>query len=514
MLTISSSRLILLCSFVFLFFNYIFFKNAFSFAVMPQDLVFMLTIPIVLFLMFCMALSILFVPYLTKFIAVILIMISAVGSYFMNEYGVIIDSSMIQNAIQTDTKEISDLLNFRMVFWILFFGVLPSLLIILAKIKYKKPLKELFGRVLIIVSSLAIIGVVYLGLSKFYIPFFRDHNELRTNLVPSYPIYQAVKLYKKTNKKPLVIASIGDDAKIRGHNEKKIFVMIVGETERSANYSLNGYSTHDTNQYTKQLNSIVSFSKFYSCGTSTAVSLPCMFSNLTRENYDSNVAQSRENVVDVIQRVGVLVYWLDNNSGFCKGVCERVKNIRDYGGTGFDSVIFDEAKTLVENADKTTLIVLHIQGSHGPTYYKRYPKEFKKFTPTCDTSKLQDCSHEDIVNTYDNSILYIDYQMSKLIHSLQEKSKNSDFKTALFFVSDHGESLGENGLYLHGMPYAIAPDTQKHVPAIFWLSDSQLANKLALKKDEPFSHDYLFNTLLGYFDINSAIYNPNLDILK
>jgi lipid A ethanolaminephosphotransferase len=154
-------------------------------------------------------------------------------------------------------------------------------------------------------------------------------------------------------------------------------------------------------------------------------------------------------------------------------------------------------------------------GSHGPAYYKRYPQAFEIFTPTCQTNQLNECSDEQINNAYDNTIVYADYFLSRVIELL--KNNAEDLDTAMFYISDHGESLGENGVYLHGMPYFMAPIEQVHVPAIMWF-DKSFAGQvnmavLEMAANESFSHDNLFHTLLGLMRVETEVYDQSLDIM-
>lgn len=170
-------------------------------------------------------------------------------------------------------------------------------------------------------------------------------------------------------------------------------------------------------------------------------------------------------------------------------------------GECYDDVLFHGLEEYINNLQGDGVIVLHTIGSHGPTYYNRYPPQFKKFTPTCDTNEIQTCSQQQLVNTYDNTILYVDYIVDKAINIL--KAHQDNFTTSLVYLSDHGESLGENGVYLHGLPYSIAPETQKHVPMLLWLSEDyqqryQISQTCLQKRAsaEDFSQDNLFSTLL------------------
>lgn len=359
---------------------------------------------------------------------------------------------------------------------------------------------------------IVVIVLVLLSLSKILFPFARENNEIRFQLLLFYPIYSCIKFYKSMNKKDMPFTIIADDA-VHKSTKKQLVVFVVGETQRSANYSLNRYTKNETNFYTKEQN-VISFSEFYSCETATAVSLPCMFSDLKRGDFDIAKANSRQNLVDVISSVGIDTFWLGNNSGGCKAVCDRLikENVKEYKAINFDEVIFKDAIDMIEKATNTTFIVLHVQGSHGPIYFKEYPDEFRRFTPTCDTAELNKCSIEEIQNTYDNTILYQDFLQSELIKAL--KKRENEFETAMFFISDHGESLGENGVYLHGLPYAIAPKYQKHVPFIFYSNNDAVNKRLLALKDAQFSHDYIFSSVLGYLGIKTAVYEKEFDIFS
>lgn len=301
--------------------------------------------------------------------------------------------------------------------------------------------------------------------------------------------------------------TIANDAYRENNHTKKLLVLVVGETARAANYSLGGYAKNDTNFYTKKDN-VVFFDNFSSCGTATAVSLPCMFSLSKRQNYSSSEYQ--ENVMDILQKTGVKASWIDNNSGGCKGVCDRLSGKQQLS-SDWDENLLPFLKERLGNLDTQNIIVLHLQGSHGPAYYKRYPSEFKKFIPTCDTNELSKCDSEALINTYDNTLLYTDYLLSEIIKLLKEKK---DYESSLIYLSDHGESLGENGIYLHGMPYAIAPSYQTHIPVIFWSNDKKLMMTAQNHKGLKLSQDNLFSTLLGYFDVKTMVYESDYDLLN
>ena len=292
-------------------------------------------------------------------------------------------------------------------------------------------------------------------------------------------------------------------------NQKRLMIFVVGETARAANYSFQGYNVNDTNAYLKQ-DSVVYFSDFSSCGTSTAISVPCIFSDLKRHNF-SYSTYYRENVLDILQKLGVNVVWLDNNTSACQGVCKNLEKVKLFKEP-YDEVLLEAILEPLKELKEQNLIVLHLQGSHGPTYFQRYPDSFKRFTPTCDTNELQKCNEEELTNTYDNTLLYTDFLLHSLIEIL--KKFHEEYEVSLIYVSDHGESLGENGIYLHGMPYFMAPKEQTHVPFIFFSENTELMELARKRKDLPFSHDILFSTLLGYFGVQSEVYRAEDDLFR
>jgi len=296
----------------------------------------------------------------------------------------------------------------------------------------------------------------------------------------------------------------------------------VGETARSKSFSLNGYSKQ-TNQYTQKKN-IVSFSNMHSCGTATAVSVPCMFSRLSKNNYSKRKATHQQNLLDIVHLAGTDILWIDNN-GSCKSVCKRVntiylntdkKNPLCDGEYCFDGALLGPFKKKLANlTHDNTLIVLHMIGSHGPTYYRRYPAEKALFLPDCQRSDIQNCSNDALVNTYDNTIAYTDFVLAEIIDELQVKSEELDINMSMLYVSDHGESLGEKGVYLHGLPYTFAPNEQTHIPLLYWDNDINASSRISCLQEmssTKISHDNLFDSMLSMVNVKSKTYNHKLDI--
>ncbi|WP_041959048.1 phosphoethanolamine transferase [Sulfurospirillum arsenophilum] len=511
-----SQRAILLLAFgIMALYNITFFSKLFHFAVSEHNYLIALSAPFILMLMLVCLLNFLLLlthKMLFKVLIVTLIFAGALGSYFIDTFGTIIDANMYTNMMQTDSAEIFDLFTTKLFIYLGCAGLLSFWVLFKAHISFSFYTKEVGQKAVVAILSLLMITGLYMSLSKSYSAFFRNHHELKMYLNPAYPIASFAKfVYAKIQPKPTFMA-IATDATRQNSEKKKLVVFILGETARARNFSLNGYDV-PTNPLLGKRDDIVNLPNFASCGTATAISVPCMFSKFGRAEWSDNKAYN-ENVVDVLSRTGVRVIWRDNNSGGDKEIAKRMSDVIQYGGRDFDSVLLQDFQANIDKKYEDTFIVLHQEGSHGPTYFKRYPESFKKFTPTCDTQELDKCSQEQIVNTYNNTILYTDYIINETINLL--KANEDKYETTLIYFSDHGESLGENGVYLHGLPYMIAPEDQKHVPAIFYFGDKLKAQRerLHVKANDRFSQDNLFHTLLGLFAVKTSEYKPNLDILR
>ncbi|MFC7775846.1 phosphoethanolamine transferase EptA [Pantoea sp. GCM10028869] len=467
--------------------------------------------------------------WLDRLILALFVSVAAAAQYFIWTFGIVIDRSMIVNILDTTPSESFALLSPKLIITLGGSGLLAALLVFWIRIKHNEPLwKNIAKRAASIVVSVICIALVATFFYKDYASLFRNQKELIKSLSPSNSIVATLSWYHHSRTANLPLVKIGLDAKQKPQMlagaKRNLTILVVGETTRAVNFQLNGYGRETTPLLAKD--NVSYFPNTQSCGTATAVSLPCMFSNMPRAHYDDQLAEHQEGMLDIIQRAGVQVLWNDNDGG-CKGACDRVPhqdmtslNLPNmcHDGECYDEVLFHGIEDSIKNLKGNGVIVLHTIGSHGPTYYNRYPPQFKKFTPTCDTNQIQDCSQQQLVNTYDNTILYIDYIVDKAINVL--KAHQDQYTTSLVYLSDHGESLGENGAYLHGMPYAIAPDVQKHVPMLIWLSpDYQQrygVSKRCVDKQaahQGYSQDNLFSTLLGLTGIQTSEYQPADDIL-
>jgi lipid A ethanolaminephosphotransferase len=399
-------------------------------------------------------------------------------------------------------------------------GLLPAVFVSISRISYLGVIGELKSKLLSMLLLVVCIVVIVAAFSQFYASFFREYKSVRLYINPIASFYAGSKyFFHSTDVEEIDVAPLGLDARKSLSSDRDLIVLVIGETARADHFSLNGYE-RETNPLLKQEN-VINFTDVHSCGTTTAISVPCMFSSLDREDYSDSTAKSTENILDVLQHAGVNVLWRDNNSD-SKSVALRV-TYQDYKSPEINTICDDECRDvgmlvglddyIDSHPTGDILIVLHQMGSHGPAYYKRYPAAFEKFKPTCKSNQIETCSMEEIVNSYDNSILYTDYFLSKVIQML--KTHTDKFKTAMMYVSDHGESLAEKGLYLHGMPYFIAPQAQTHVPGIIWLSNNYDVDiqRLRIVSGNAYSHDNMFHTLLGMMNIKTSIYDRQLDIL-
>ncbi|MCH1919733.1 phosphoethanolamine--lipid A transferase [Shewanella sp. A3A] len=493
------------------------------------DPLFVATIPVFLVAILAALFSLFSFRYLLKPFFIVLILLSSSVFFAAFKYGVVFDTGMIENTFETNSSEAMTYLNWASILNFVLTGLLPSLLLLKADIAYRPFGKELLRKLYFIVGNVLVAGAIAFIFMQNYASFLRNNMEIKRYLVPSYFVGSAIKYIDQHYlQAPLVYKQLGLDAKaepIAPQSKPQLLVMVVGETARAMNFQYYGYQ-RATNPYTQQYN-LLAFDDVQSCGTATAVSLPCMFSRMNHSDYDGRRARAQDTVVDVLDHAGINVSWFDNDSG-CKGVCDRVSNtvidvnmdsVLCDGKFCKDQVLVDALKQALAQPAKDNsnrLIVLHLIGSHGPTYYLRYPAEQQQFMPDCPRSDIQNCSREQLMNTYDNTILYTDYILSQVISTLQAQQQ---YQPAMMYMSDHGESLGEKGLYLHGTPYNFAPKEQTTVPWLVWLpNDFASANGLqtqclqGLTAQQGISHDNLFDTLLGMFNVHSEVYQADKDL--
>lgn len=467
------------------------------------------------------------VKYITKPVYILALFSAAAATWFMEKFGVIIDVDMIRNAAQTTSAEAGHLMSPAFFLHMLVYAVLPSLLIATVRIQHRTFGAKLKWNMAFITPLLLLAMAMTFWQYPAIASTMRNNRLIIKTLNPVLPIASAVRYAVSEDKNRSIVAQPLDrDAKsgpmIAKADKPVVTIIVAGETARAQNFSLGGYERKTNPELEKR--DIVYFSNTSSCGTATAVSLPCMFSLLGHANYSHEAALAQENLLDVLASGGNQVEWWENNTG-TKGVADRVAT-RDFSIENdprfcvrSECLDQDMVEALGPWLDKLTgnaTLVMHQLGSHGPAYYQRYSEAERLFRPDCRTADFADCTSEEIINAYDNTIVATDHMLAQIIDLLAARSDH--LASAMVYISDHGESLGEKGLYLHGMPYLFAPSEQTHVPFLMWFSKSYSnlfgvsTNCLANQEQEPVSQDNLFHTVLGLMDVDAAHYDPSLDV--
>jgi len=481
---------------------------------------------LVLWSLFALLARLLCWPRVGKIAIAMLLVVAALVAYFIGSYGILIDKGMMRNVLQTDWRESADLVSLPLLLDFAWRGLLPAALVLSVRVAHPGWRQALAG----IARSALLFAVLAAGCAAvFYADYAsaaRNHRELRHLLTPTNVFNGLAGLWKDHSRANRRFVRVGEDARRDPADPRAkplLVVLVVGETARAANFSLGGYA-RPTNQALAG-KGVVYFGDVSSCGTDTATSLPCMFSDLGAARFSAAEAAARENVLDILARTGVAVRWLDNNSG-CKGVCDRVP-WQDLsggddpalctGGECLDGVLLQRLREVLTASVSDNLLVLHMKGSHGPAYYKRYPAAGRRFEPTCDTNQIQRCDVEALRNTYDNGIAYTSEVLAGQIDLLAAQAHRVD--SVLLYLSDHGESLGERNIYLHGLPKMLAPREQTQVPMLAWLSPGARQRlgvdeaALARVAARPLTHDNLGPTLLGLFGVRTSAVRAELDLM-
>ena len=470
-------------------------------------------------------LGILLNRWTAKPLLTLLLLTTAFAVYYMNRYHVYLDPDMLRNVLATDVHEASDLMTWAVIPHVLLFAGVPIWL--LSRIQLiREPLRQAIPRRLgALLLAILLGGGATLLIFQDFASQMRNHKELRYLITPSNYLFSlGVALRGEAQSNETARLPIGTDAtqgsSWAARKKPALLVLVVGETVRAANWGLSGYARQTTPELAEL--GVINFASVTSCGSNTEVSLPCMFSPWGRRQYDEKLIRGSESLLDVAARAGFRVVWIDNQSG-CKNVCKGVEEMRPQaadtptlcdGERCLDAAMLKTLEKTVASTPGNLLVVMHQMGNHGPAYFKRYPDAFKHYTPACEDADLAHCKTEAIVNAYDNAIRYTDHVVADVVRYL---GKESTHDAALIYVSDHGESLGENGLFLHGIPYAIAPDVQTRVPMVMWLSPGY-ASSFSLnptcvseRAKSPVAHDNLFHTVLGMLDVKTTVYEEKMD---
>lgn len=463
-----------------------------------------------------------------KPVLAVLFLCTALASFFENRYTIFLNTEMLRNILKTDPAEAGEILTLQLVPHLLLYAVLPAALVLWTRVRVRPLGRAMLVRVGAVAAALVVTVTMVAVQYRDVASLVRGHRDARHLITPTNYLASLFKISRDAiatppgPRQPIALDAYRVIT-VSPARKPTLLVLAVGETVRSANFGLSGYARQTTPELS-QLDLLV-YPRVQACGTSTEISLPCMFAPVGRRDYDEKRIRGEQSLLHVLQRVGMNVLWIDNQSG-CKGVCEGLP--QEHLGGDVDPALCDGERCLdgillprlAAAVDATTgdlVVVLHLLGNHGPAYSRRYPPEFRKFQPTCDSANLTDCSTEEIVNAYDNAVLYTDHLLSLLVRYLEAQT---DRNAGLIYVSDHGESLGEAGLYLHGLPYKIAPATQKEVPMVAWLSGNlERATRIdhaCLQKGTraDVAHDHLFHSVLGLLGVETRSRDAGLDLFS
>ncbi|MDM0073433.1 sulfatase-like hydrolase/transferase [Variovorax sp. J2P1-59] len=466
------------------------------------------------------------------------VLLAAVVQYYMLSYRVVIDPTMLANALQSDASDVRDLLSWRLILSVLLVSALPGWFLWHVRTARIRLLSQAWRNVTLLLAAAAAAAGGAMVMNRQLAPLMRNNAHLRYMMNPLATLYSAsaVVIRPIFGHRRRFIALNGAVAlgpSYATQERPPLLVLVVGKGARADHFGLNGYARDTTPALAAR--KALSYRDVRSCGTSTLGSVPCMFSGLGKQAFEAS-SDDHDNLLDVLQAAGLAVFWIGNQTGTCKGVCDRIPHVSAFdrldsatrrarcdGDECLDDVMLDGLDARIaglpaERRAKGVVLVMHQIGSHGPDYYKRSSPDAKRFMPECRTNVLGQCSHSELMNGYDNSIAYTDRFLGQLIDWLQLKSKQ--FDTALLYIGDHGESLGEYGLFLHGVPYGFAPEVQKQVPMVTWFNDGMLLRArlspscMESGLDAPLTHDNFFHTVLGLMDVQTASYNAGLDPLS
>ena len=504
--------------------NHMFWRSAM--ASHPGSIGFALSLLVLLVAVHALVLGLALWRWNAKPLLTVLLATTALATHYMDSYGVYLDADMVRNVLHTDRHESAELLTPALILPLLLYAVLPIVLLWRLRLRRRSPERALLVRAGFLAAVVAVGALATLLSFQDVSALMRNHREVRYLATPiNYLVALRQNLKTDSPVRDVPRIPIGEDALATPRapdGRPRLLLIVLGETARAQNWGLNGYARQTTPELA-QAGGVINFPDVHACGTSTEVSLPCMFSPFGRHDYDEKKIRSHQSLLHVLERAGIATLWRDNQSG-CKGVCdgldiERLSEARNpalcAGGRCMDEILLQDLAERVRARPGDRVLVLHQLGNHGPSYFQRYPPQFARFGPTCDTADLGRCTREQIVNAYDNALLYTDHLLARTIGELRSLP---DYDTAMIYLSDHGESLGEKGLYLHGMPYAIAPREQTHVPMVMWFSPEFARGRgldlkcLAGRAGQRADHDNLFSSVLGLMQVRTGVYERSRDL--
>lgn len=452
-----------------------------------------------------------------KVVSIVFALTNAAALYFMWSYQMVIDATMVANILNTDAAEASGLWDAGIVPYVLVLGVIPSLLI--WKVTITKP--RWFWRLGAGVVSVVCLIAFLFATSFTWLWYDQNATRLGSKILPWSYVINTARYYNQLalNDREQVLLPAATFLEA-APTSKEIVVLVIGESARAENFSLYGHD-QDTNAFTAKT-SLVALPAGLSCATNTISSTACI---LTHEGREASSHTSFEPLPSYMTRSGIETFYRTNNSGPPPVKTTHFERAKDIAaacdgadcpdGALDESLNWHLGKALAASTSDRIFVTLHQKGSHGPAYVDRYPADFGAFAPVCDSVQVSKCTEQSLINAYDNSILYTDFLLADLITQL-DAIPNAN--VAMLYVSDHGQSLGEGGYYLHGAPVSIAPKEQLDVPFLVWMSDGFMQTRglryADIMPETTYAHDFPFHSVMGAFGMRSEIYKPEFDIFS
>ncbi len=420
----------------------------------------------------------------------------AVSFYFIATYNVWITDKMMGNFFNTQYSEASGFLTWQAVLYVFFLGIVPCIFVFAKKVSYAGWKQASVNILLSLLISFAVVGANV----KNVLWVDKNSTEIGSLLMPWSCVVNTVRYYSKKhsrNKKEILLP----DARISTRS-KDVCVLIIGESARRKNFSLYGYEKK-TNPYTEGdgVHALVA----ESADTYTTAGVKAILDHKPS-------GKLYEILPNYMSRNGVDVTWRTSNWGEPPVHIKKYYKVKDLkekfpqADGKYDAILLEGLKEeILSNENDKLLVVLHTSTSHGPTYSTKYPKEFEVFTPVCETVEASKSNQQELINAYDNSVIYTDWLIHSVIQILRDIPQR---RACMMFVSDHGESLGEANLYMHGVPARIAPKEQLEIPFIVWCSD----DTLSIDDSKEVDQYHVFHSVMSFLGLESPIYNPALDI--
>ena len=411
---------------------------------------------------------------------------NAITLYFINNYQVLVTDEMMGNVFRTQWSEASGFFSFAFILYVLLLGVLPSVYVMGRKLDYGS-WKGLLSRIGI---ALAAILVAIFGNMKNWPWVDRNSTELGSLIMPWSYIVNTFRFWDAEKQKRVKEIPLPDPTSVS--DTRDVVVLMIGESARRDRFSLYGYP-RETNPYTSR-DSVRAYVADASATYTAAGVRAILEPKETRELW--------EILPNYLERCGADVYWRTDNWGEPPVHTSKYWHKADIKARfpeeddRYDGILLAGLKEdiLASEADKV-FIVIHGYTNHGPSYNTNYPPEFEVFTPVCSTVEMSKTSPEELNNAYDNSLVYTDWLMHSVIETLREIP---DRRAMMLFVSDHGESLGENNIFMHGVPYSMAPKEQLEIPFIVWTS----ARDVRFKELEKVGQHHVFHSVINFFGID------------